>query len=268
MRLSAYVSANGVDAFTRDDFVFVGSKVETDPARLILVGGQAIETWGIVFDVLAPTGDQHPLTEDTDWLGSASDANWLCQLLGKDTTELQLPAADDPTINTGVAFLKRPDGRVLVMDFLRCIAGCTNEEVRRLAVPISVLGITLHVLHPLLCLESRLANVARIESKRLGNGPIQARWSIDIVRAYLSSVADKQARRELVRACHRVANAAEFNHGRFCYVEFGIDPLEAVTPELVAKIGGLFEERDWPNTISRIKLKRTRWRRIRTARAF
>jgi hypothetical protein len=74
LRLSALVNQQGVAPFTAEDFLFVGSKVATDPARLILVGGQALETWGAYFDVLAPTGDRHPLTEDTDWLGSKKDA--------------------------------------------------------------------------------------------------------------------------------------------------------------------------------------------------
>ncbi len=175
MRLSALVNQRGVDAFTFDDFLFVGSKVSLDPSRLFLVGGQALETWGVVFDVLAPTGDRHPLTEDTDWLGSKRDALWLCDLLGKDNTELQLASADENGPSSALAFLKRPDGRILLMDFLRMVIGPSNEEVRRLAVPVQVgsaPAITLHVMHPLLCLASRLHNLKALEAKRKGNGPM------------------------------------------------------------------------------------------------
>lgn len=66
MRLGAHVNQHGIDAFTREDFLFVGKRISRDPAKLILVGGQALEIWGIIFNVLAPTGDRFPLTADTD----------------------------------------------------------------------------------------------------------------------------------------------------------------------------------------------------------
>nr|WP_316643865.1 hypothetical protein [uncultured Roseateles sp.] len=259
MRLSAYVRKHGIAAFNADDFDFVGSKLSLDPSRLILVGGQAIEVWGMYFDVLAPTGDKHPLTEDADWLGSQSDAKWLCGQLGYDTTELQLPSGDDHGPSTGLAFLERPDGRVLMMDFLRCIVGPSNEEVRRLAVPITVRGSVISVLHPLLCLKSRLANIALLPAKRRGNGPLQAEWSINIVAAYLARMQVNNAGKQLTRACHFVAESAEYKYARYCFLEFGIDPLKAVTDDLVTAIGGQFSTSDWPRTVARIEAKRAKW---------
>lgn len=57
MRLSALVKQNGIDPFTADDILFVSKHASKAPEGLILVGGQAIETWGIFFNNLAPTGD-------------------------------------------------------------------------------------------------------------------------------------------------------------------------------------------------------------------
>lgn len=260
MRLSAYVNQHGVDAFTFDDFVFVGSRVARDPDRLILVGGQAIETWGVALNVPSPTGDMHPLTEDADWLGSKRDAQWLCDLLGADSTELQFAEVDEPGASSAVAFHRRPDGRVLLIDFLRAIIGPSNEEIKKLAVTVRVGGIQLNVLHPLLCLESRFANLQALESKRRGNGPLQAQWSIDIAAAYLrQTVALGAPPRQLIRACHRIAENAEYKAGRFCYVNFELDPLRAVTSDVVAAIGGRFQSDDWPRTLRRIEGKRRKW---------
>jgi hypothetical protein len=268
MRLSAYVEKYGINAFTADDFRFVGSKVSADPSRLILVGGQVLETWGLYFGVLAPSGDAHPLTEDVDWLGSRQDAAWLCDMLGRGHTELMLADPFDPSPNTGFALLQRPDKRVVMMDFLKAIVGPSTEIVEKLAVTIVVHGaIKLRVLHPLLCLESRMANLGVLRSKRQGNGPMQAQWSIDIARAYLlRREAEGASIRELMDGCRHIAECAEYKHGRLCFLEFGLDPLSAVLPELVSRVGGRFAADDWPRTLDRINRKRDKWARLKNAR--
>lgn len=258
-RLSQIVSQRGVDPFTPDDFTFVATKQSIDPGRLILVGGQAIETWGVVFDVVAPTGDRYPLTEDTDWLGNLNDAKWLCELLGLDQTEIYFPAAEDHSPCSALAYLSRPGGRIVMMDFLHTIVGPNVAEVRRLAVEIVVGGTRLKVLHPLLCLESRMANLRDIPAKRKGNGPMQAEWAVNIVRAFLWRHLDDAGEKATTKACHFIRELAEFKLGRYCFLEFGIDPLLAVEPALVAKIGGRFETDDWPRILDRVAAKRARW---------
>jgi hypothetical protein len=266
VQLSAYVNLHGVDPFTFDDFVFVGKQVAKDPSRLILVGGQAIETWGVVLDVPPPTGDHQPLTEDTDWLGGKRDAQWLCALLGAANTELQLAGDEHGGVSSALAFLRRPDGRVVLMDFLRCIAGVSNSDLQKLAVSIKVRDITLNVLHPLHCLDSRLANLALIPSKRTGNGKLQAVWAIDIARAYLTRVVADGPKRQAIRAAHRIAESAEYKHGRYCFLNFELDPLAAVSSDIVTAIGGEFEATDWPLTVNRIVEKRQRWVEIEERR--
>ena len=179
MRLSEIVAKRGIDAFRFDDFLFVGKQLSQDPSRLILVGGQAIETWGHVFHVLPPTGDHAPLTEDTDFFGSKKDAQWLCNLLGKDSTELILAKDFDPSANTAMAYILTSDGRILLIDFLKTLIGLDNEIIKATAVPIDVAGVRLNVLHPLLCLKSRLSNLEHLSVKRNTNGVMQAHWSID-----------------------------------------------------------------------------------------
>lgn len=264
MRLSAYVARHGIDAFNREDFLFVSQQVAKAEEPMILVGGQALETWGLFFDVLAPTGDRHPLTEDTDWLGSKRDAQWLCEQLGLHITEIKFAGDTDNTVSTAYAYLQRPDGRVLMMDFLRAIVGPSNDDVRRLAVPVRVDGeVTLHILHPLLCLESRMANLEQLPSKRVGNGPMQAVWAVEIVAAYLHTVVHRGVMRDAIKACHHVAELAEYKSGRYCWLNFEeVDPLSAVTPDLVERIGGRFATDDWPRTLQRIAAKRERWKRL------
>ncbi len=106
-RLSRLAAKQGLAAFSPDDFYDVGAKVSQDPERLILVGGQALEVWGVVLGVPAPAGDASPLTEDADWLGSQDDARWLANLLGVGRTELQVPDFNDATPNTALMYLEK-----------------------------------------------------------------------------------------------------------------------------------------------------------------
>lgn len=258
MRLSAHVNRYGIDAFTAEDFKFVSQKLSHDPDRLILVGGQALEIWGAILNVLAPTGDGHPLTADTDWLGGKRDAKWLCDLLG---THVELYLADDfdSTPSTAYAYLQRPDGRVIMMDFLRSIIGPTNEQVAKLAVPVRVSGITLNVMHPLLCLESRLANIAVIPAKRNGNGVMQAQWAVQIVNAYLLKITAEGDLKQANKACHRIASIAQSDHARDCFRGYSLDPMLAVCDKVVDAIGGRFKTDDWPRTQQMVDRKRSRW---------
>jgi len=263
LRLSQYVSEHGVDAFNFEDFLFVGSKLATDPTRLVLVGGQAIETWGHYFDVLAPTGQREPLTEDTDWYGNAEDALWLCRLLGRRNTELYIAKNFDPSPNSAQAYIERPDGRVLMMDFLRAVVGLTHEEIVQYAVPVNVAGVNLSVLHPLYCLESRLANLRGLPSKRNTNGVMQANWAIEIAAAYLEKMPSNGASvRDVMKACRQLADCSEYRAGPYCFEHYQVDPLRAVTPTTLDFVGGQFVTEYWPRRIERISTKRERNRRL------
>jgi len=258
--LGAYVREHGVAAFKFEDFIFVGEKVATDPSRLILVGGQALEVWSVVLNVPPPTTASTPLTEDTDWLGGKRDAQWLCKLLGdRKDVELKLAEMEEPA-STAMALIRRPDGRVLVMDFLHSIVGPSTNDVKRLAVLLQVRDFSFYILHPVLCLLSRLGNLAVLPAKRNGNGIAQAEWAIDIATAFLwKSMREGATERQMIKACHSIADYAEYHYGRRCYEDFRVDPLRAVTPAIVSAIGGKFEAIDWPGTVRRIEAKQRSW---------
>lgn len=249
-----------IDKFTPDDFLFVTKKVSTDPGRLILVGGQALEVWSVIFDVPSPLGQGIALTEDADWLGGKLDAKWLCDQLSGGA-EVDLYFADDfaATPSSAIAYVKRGQ-RVLLLDFLRTIVGPSVEEVRRLAVRLELNGCTLDVLHPLLCLHSRLANLEVLEPKRIGNGPAQARWMIEIVKVFLQSMVEQgQAPDEVAKACRFVAELVEYKAGKYCFLEFSIDALQAIPDEAVAFAGAGFAKMEWPRVLNRIAQKRAEW---------
>lgn len=265
MRIAALVAKHGINKFTPEDFLFVTRKISTDPERLILVGGQAVEVWSVLFDVPSPLGEGIALTEDADWLGSKLDAKWLCDLLAREAPiEVQFAPDFDATPSSAIAYIQRGN-RILLMDFLRTIIGPNVEEIRKLAVRVHLNGCSIDVLHPLLCLHSRLANLEVLASKRSGNGPAQARWMIDITKAYLlSMVAEHQPPDELAKACRQIAQLAEFGPGKYCYINFSIDVLQAIPVEVLQYIGAQFTTLEWHRKIDRIARKRDHWKEIRS----
>lgn len=264
--IARLVEANGLAAFTPEDFFSVSKQVSVDPSRLILVGGQALEVWSVLLNAPAPNGNGNPLTEDTDWLGSAKDAEWLANQLGSTMSiELKVATLDDSTANTAVMLLHR-DGteRVLLMDFLHSVTGLTDKEIHALAVPIELPHqetgekVTLRVLHPLHCMASRMANLKTHENKRNGNGVQQALWAIDILAAWLKTVARDSDEKQMRKACKSVAELAQKDYAKYCYQNYELDPLRAVSPDMVAAGGMGFSTMGWRTTIERIDRQRRR----------
>lgn len=272
-RLSELVAQSGLSPFKAHDFYLVSGEVARDPSRLILVGGQALEVWGVLLKVLAPTGDTTPLTEDADWLGGASDADWLAGLLEVHReVDLLKPKPEDPTPNTASMYMRGADQGIVLLDFLRSITGLRNDEIERLAVSVELPlsgsdePATMRVLHPIHCLASRMANIQTHEKKRLGNGPLQAEWAVNIVRAYLYQLVSQSDEVSVRRSCEAIMELAEFGPASYCYTNYGIDPLKALDEVILRSGGEKFYEIQWPNYFDRLQRKRIRWKMLEVRR--
>lgn len=116
-------------------------------------------------------------------------------------------------------------------------------------------------MHPLLCLESRFANLEVIPAKRKGNGPLQALWMIDITRALLREWVDrKQDPKQVAKAIRQIAELAEFkSSGRFCLLNFHLNALDAIPDEAVVYAGAGFHNIEWPTRLRRIQEKQKNW---------
>ena len=225
------------------------------------MGGQAVSVWGILFDIPSPLGAQQTLTEDADWLGGKLDAKWLCDRLGSSSdVDLQFAGDFDSTPSSALAFLRRGH-RVLMMDFLRAIVGPDTSEIQRLAVEVVLKEFRFLVMHPLLCLESRFANLEALPSKRRGNGPLQAAWMINITRAFLrDQVAQGLEPKQVAKAIKRIVELAEFKkEGRYCLVHFDLNAMDAIPDEAIAHAGEGFASHEWPRLRERILSKQQRW---------
>jgi hypothetical protein len=162
---------------------------------------------------------------------------------------------NDNTPNTALAVMIGKDGRKLVVDFLGALIGLNQDEVRKLAVPIEVEGEPpLWVMHPILCLQSRLANLHRLSEKRTGNGIAQARVAVHVAQALLAEHHDAHRHRAAGRLAKRISRIAASAAGVFTFFEYEIDPLSAITPARFPN--QLFRDREWPKLCRRPQYKR------------
>jgi len=151
--------------------------------------------------------------------------------------------------------MEAADGRKLLIDFLSVLIGLRQDEVRRMAVPIEVGGEPpLWVMHPILCLQSRLENLYRLPAKRDGNGIAQARVAVDVARELLMGLHADGDHRNAGRAAKRICRIAASPAGVFTFFEYQIDPMAAVDPTRFPD--PRFREHEWRKLRERPDSKR------------
>jgi hypothetical protein len=217
--------------FSPSELELVVQAIANHPNResIIVVGGQSLVGWAELLAVPVPEVDTEYLTQDLDLLCTREDGAWLAEHLG---TTFQAPTIDDATVQTGKLTYRSSDGsKLLVIDCLGAIVGPDTALVRRLSVSVQFAGWHVNLLHPLLCLESRLANLRHIASKRDGNGIAQAQVAVAVVEAYLADLVTRTppGSQEMRAAVRRVIAMADSDAGYFCYQRWGIDSLIAIS---------------------------------------
>jgi hypothetical protein len=109
------------------------------------------------------------------------------------------------------------------------------------------------VLHPLLVLESRCANLLTLRHKRESNGITQARVACQVVARYLTEcLANPERKREALKASKRIAALAKKQAGIFVWKEWGIDVMSVVDQSRMPQPF----ERSWIHEIAEVARKR------------
>ncbi len=222
-----------------------------DWTRVILVGGQSLTTWVKYYKITLPAFEGPYLTADADFLGTKVEAEVIADYL-KGT--VRVAALDDHTINTATIVFKGETGEKLNIDILAGLIGVERKDVEKLAVPIQIDDYEpVMVLHPLLVLESRCANLERLSYKRNSNGITQAQVACTVVAQYIDDcLSIPERRREALNAARRIATLAQSSAGVFVWKEWGIDVMDTIDP---AKMPGEFM-RAWQHEIAEVTRKR------------
>lgn len=143
---------------TPEDLREVLLKLQAAGLDAVIVGGQAVNLWAYEYSHQSPAMQalQPFASEDLDFYGGRLEAVICHDALGG---KINLNRDFDPSPNAGVVVVERA-GSSLRIDILASVYGLNDAEIIGTAQtftgrgPLS--GLTLSVLHPVLCLEGKL----------------------------------------------------------------------------------------------------------------
>jgi hypothetical protein len=221
--------------FGAAEVIEIASKFEVDDAAFI-IGGQATNFWAWFFQDKEPDLKlKGPFTsEDIDYFGSRDVARNVAAALGG---ELLVPDIDDFTPNTAQIRMSF-HGKPLVIDFLGGILGVHEREIRRGVSVLEVQGeidgrptiVLIKVMHPLLCLKSRIINMVHPSLGRHGTiARTQAEAALIIVRRFIHDTLDDDDHheaKECFRTLFRYLRSDEYV--KVADLKLGLDPLNII----------------------------------------
>ena len=189
--------------FTAGDVIAVASIIDLEDGAFV-VGGQALNLWAERFSArtreLAAYG---PYTsKDIDYFGHREAAAKLAAALGG---RVFYPPPGDATVSTAVVEAEI-NGRRVQIDFIHNVLGVAARALERaiaeIAVPVRTGDggdrvLTIPLMHPVHCLQSRIANVLHPATRRRDDTAMRQLHAAPIVvREYIAEALDDGDRRE------------------------------------------------------------------------
>jgi hypothetical protein len=141
------------------------AKVADLGRELVLVGGQAVNFWASYYEPRVPElAREAPFTsKDIDFCGDQRAVGICAERLGGTP---RTSTFDDATPNSGTVVFVDGVGVTRTLDVVSAPYGLDAAEVRETALPVEILddagassGVGFYVMHPVLCMESRIHNV-------------------------------------------------------------------------------------------------------------
>lgn len=207
--------------------------LESANEETILVGGMAIDFWCKHYHI-APKLPY--LTEDVDFFGGMSAIDLSDKQLANREHRVYVATMDDSSPNSGkIAVDMDEDTNPVEIDFLYRIDGLSADDIEAGALTMKIDGAPVRVMHPLLCMENKVNNIAMYPSKRDGEGIEQATLSIEIARRYLAEkvTSDPETRRQFHKHSERIFRFAARDPACFAFHAYQIDVLKAIPHDLL-----------------------------------
>lgn len=203
-----------------------------------LVGGQSVAVWAAVLD---PDGDllaDHTpfTTADIDFIGDFKIAKKFSEATGG---TLYRPSADTMNSNS-TALVRVPiDNEFVTVDFLHSIIGVNSREISQGTVKLTITDgvgriIEVPVLHPVLVMRSRIANMLSTATMRRDLIAFnQARAAIRLLSLWIDARLNEGQVRDAMKAITACVSHATIDYyGKRSVRDLSIDQLDAVIPFL------------------------------------
>jgi len=220
--------------FGAAEVIQIASKLTVDDGAFV-IGGQATNLWAWYYrDVDPALRQDQPLTSrDIDYFGSFKAAESLAAALGGRAVRATL---DDMNTPNSAIVLATVNGKPLRIDFLTGVLGVTRRELEEgVAIIEAAAEVEGHefraqiaVLHPFLCLKSRIANMLHPMLGRRDNFAwAQLHAVVAIVRVHIADAleaGDWKEARNCLSDVFEYLRSEPF--GRAAKQELGVDVLE------------------------------------------
>lgn len=208
----------------------------TTKAGLILVGGQAINTWSLLLSRnQQPWNTLKPYTSyDVDAFCEPANLGQLIQTIEESgfevNVELAIRGSKESVHNVALLTLKK-DGDEIEMNCLRDVIGVPTAELKESSVQIKIQGpLLIQVMHPVLCLQSKLHNLTILDQTDRQDEK-HLRLAVANLHAHLQtlSMEDHYAQGEMITT--RVLELAFSGPGRWILRNYAINLIDSLPHE-------------------------------------
>ncbi|ACL67766.1 hypothetical protein A2cp1_4449 [Anaeromyxobacter dehalogenans 2CP-1] len=142
---------------------------------------------------------------------------------------------DHPAANYAVIRFTDHRGHERLIDFLEKICGVDTADLQRTALRVSALdpelrrqGLQFRVIHPVVCMESRLSNTVEYEKYQGEHGLLQARMSVRCARGFLLDLLSAGHIDAVRKLNERVFRFAKGQVARAAFARFQLDAFTAI----------------------------------------
>ncbi len=193
----------------------------------VLVGGQSVMLWAYHYDLAGP---ETSYTKDIDFFGNSADIEAAQRRLVTVDHETRFADLEDSSPNSGLILISLEGCPKIRVDYLWAVQGLSGSDIQERSVPLKIKGVStpVRVLHPLMCLESKVINLGAFPLKRDEDGVAQAKVAVQIVNAYIQNLIANERNRDALNATERVFRIAQMDASSFSWHLFGVDLMKAV----------------------------------------
>lgn len=214
-------------AFTTEEAWSLIEKLE-GVEDIVLVGGQAVNFWAQWYRDDDPFWSAHEpfTTKDIDFLGGKEE---VIECARRIHGKAVLAGPDDHSPNSG-KILTTLNDKDLELDFLYVVEGIDTGDIEDTAIKVQhpESSAKLLVMHPLLCLQSKLMNVGGTLNRRDHSALSQLEIAVIVVNRYISEKVKQSAEKSAFKMAERIYKLAKKDAAKKVYWTYGIDILQAV----------------------------------------
>lgn len=205
-------------------------------ADTVLIGGQAINVWSCIYERsdCEPWRSSRPYTSvDADVLADRAEMVKLARLLERKGFEItvQFPRTEsEVAVNTRLITV-RTAAQELDINLVQTPIGVSSQDIRTNAVALEWEGVTLRLVHPLICVESKAHNLIQLEQDAPGV-PRQDKKHLVLAIANLREHLHRRSAAEYamqsLTIAKRLVDFAYHQTGRDVLVQAQIDVLDGI----------------------------------------